>query len=474
MKLFDQRDGLLLAVAASWLGGCALDTPRAAAPPPLPAAFEQQASGIAARWPTAALLQEFGSEELDSLIALGDKSSLDLAAAIARVRQADARSRQAGAALLPQVDANGTATLFTGGSGGTTAHETDWSAVLAASYEVDFWGKNRAAQTSARALAAVSRADAAVVRATVINGIAATYFQILSLRERVALAQLSRDQARQLLAFVEARLKAGRMTPAELASQQAAVANAELLIPQLRQQELEAVNALAVLVGRTPEGFKVAAQDLQSLREPAIVAGLPSELLQRRPDVQAAERGLTAANADLTAARAALFPSLNLTLTGGVQNPAVQAAVITLTGTGYSLNVGAAIVQTIFDAGRRRSVIAETQARRDELLANYRGAIVAALADVENALGQMQHLNEQRPAQNESITQSERAFDGARLRYEQGSGHFLALLDAQRVLYAAREQASLYKLNRLQSILSLSKALGGGWQGVAVGSRKGP
>ena len=419
---------------------------------------------VSAEWPSKDWYHGFASPELDSLIASAISNNFDLAAARARVAQADARARQAGAAILPKLDANGNATLFTGGTGGAHAHETDWTAVLSASYEVDFWGKNRAVRDSARALAESSRAETATVKMTVLNGIASTYFQMLSLRERIALSQLSLDEARKLLEFIDVRFKAGRVTASELAAQRAAVANAELVIPQLRQQELQAIDALALLVGQAPEGFKVSADSLLPLQELAITPGLPSELLLRRPDVYSAERSLTAANADLIAARAALFPSVDLTLTGGVQNPAVQAALITLAGTGYSLNVGAAIAQTIFDAGRRRGVIAQAQGRQDELVATYRNAILAALVDVENALGQIQHLNEQQQAQADNIAQSERAFEGAQVRYEQGSGPFVAVLEAQRVLYAAREQAGLYKLSRLQALLSLCKALGGGWQ----------
>jgi len=159
-----------------------------------------------------------------------------------------------------------------------------------------------------------------------------------------------------------------------------------------------------------------------------------------------------------------MFPSLTLTGSGGAQNPAVQAAVITLEGAGYQLSVGAALVQTIFDGGRRRAARDEAQAKEEELLANYRAAILSAFADVETALSAIRHLNTQRAAQTENVTQSERAFEGARLRYRAGAGDYLSMLDAQRTLYTARDQSSQYKLARLQAAVGLFKALGGGWQ----------
>ena len=452
-------------------GGCAVEAP-ATAPPAMPAQFEQQSARLAAQWPAADFFRGFGSEELDALVAQGELGSLDIAAASARVRQADARARLAGAALLPTLDANGSSTLFTGGSGGTSAHETDWSALLSAGYEVDFWGKNRAAADSARALLGAGQAELGTVRMTVLTGIASTYFQVMSLRERIGIARLNLDKANDLLAFIDARFAAGLISPADLAAQRAAVANARLLIPQLEQQEAEALGALAVLAGREPEGFTVRTAPLQALREPPMAAGLPSDLLQRRPDLMSAEKNLSAANADLRAARAALFPSLDLTLSGGVQNPAVQAAVITLTGTGYAVNLGAAATQALFDGGRRRAVIDEVKQRREELLANYRHAILSALLEVENALGQLRHLDQQQQAQADNLAQSERALDGAQLRYREGSGQFLAVIEAERVLYAAREQNSQYELNRLLAALSLSKALGGGWAVAATAARR--
>jgi outer membrane protein TolC len=191
---------------------------------------------------------------------------------------------------------------------------------------------------------------------------------------------------------------------------------------------------------------------------------LPSELLTRRPDLLMAEAKLLSANADLLAARAALYPSFSLTAAGGLQNPALNAAVMTLSGVGPTLNLGASITQPIFDGGRLRALRAEAQAKDDELLAGYRSAILSALVDVENALASLRHLDDARTLQEENVTQSKRAFEGATLRYQAGSGDFLTVLEAQRTLFAARDQYSQYKLARFQALIALCKALGGGWQ----------
>ena len=409
---------------------------------------------------------------MHALIEQAAANNLDLGMARARVTQADARARQAGAAILPSVDAGGNGNYLAGHSTNGSAHETDWAVLLSASYEVDFWGKNRATARAASRLADASRADRDTVALTTLAGVADSYFKILSLRDRVDLATLNLNAARKLLDVIQSRFNAGLANPVELAAQKAALAAAGLVVPELRQQETEALAALALLLGRAPEHFSVESRSLESLLEPQIGSGLPSELLTRRPDVFMAEANMQAANADLVVARAALFPSLTLTASGGVQNPALNAAVITLSGVGPTLNLGASLTQSIFDHGRLRAVRAEAQAKDEELVVAYRAAILSALVDVENALSALDHLQQSRALQEENVSQSERAFEGASLRYKAGSGDFLTVLEAQRTLYAARDQYSQYRIARFQAFVALYKALGGGWQAPKTATKE--
>jgi NodT family efflux transporter outer membrane factor (OMF) lipoprotein len=405
----------------------------------------------------------FGSNELDSLIASAYTDNFDIQEANARLRQADARARAAGAAILPQVDFNGDATNFSGHSSSGSAHETDSSALLSASYEIDFWGKNRAARASAQAARAASDADRAVVLLTTVTGIANTYFHVIALREDLGLAQATADSARRLLDLVEARARTGLANPAELAQQRVAVANAGIRVRELQQQEGEGLAALAILTGRMPNSLAVSTHDLSGLAAPRVAPGLPADLLARRPDVLSAEENLQAAHADVAQARAAFFPSLTLTGSGGVANPAVNAAVISLAGVGPSLSVGASLAQSIFNGGRLRAARDEASAKEEEMLAHYRAAALAAMWDVEVALAAIGHLDGQEAAQRESLEQSEIALASARARYQAGSGDFLTVLDAERTLLGAREQMTQYRLARLQAAVGLCKALGGGW-----------
>jgi outer membrane protein, multidrug efflux system len=456
--LFLSLGGMALPLFA----GCALHE-AAPEPPEMPAAFEASVAP-GGSWPSQDWYRGFASQELQTLIEQAANNNLDLVMARARVTQADARARQAGAAILPAVDAGANGNYLAGHSANGSAHETDWAVLLSASYEIDFWGKNRATARSASLLAEASRADRDTLALTTLAGVANGYFQVLSLRERLSIATSNVAAAQKLLDVIQARFNEGLANPVELSAQKATLATAALVVPGLRQQEGEALASLALLLGRAPEQFSVAGGSLDSLVEPSLGSGIPTELLTRRPDVFMAEAKMQAANADLVAARAALLPSFNLTLAGGVQNPALNAAVIALTGAGPTLNLGASIAQTIFDGGRLRALRTEAQAKDEELITAYRSAILAALVDVENTLAALNHLEEARAFQLESVTQSERAFEGATLRYKAGSGDFLTVLEAQRTLYAARDQYSQYKLARLEASVALCKALGGGWQ----------
>lgn len=288
------------------------------------------------------------------------------------------------------------------------------------------------------------------------------------MRERLDIARANVDAARQLAEIVDSRFHAGFANPSEVATQRAALAATQLQIPELQRLEDESVNSLASFLGRQPEGFAVQGVSLDSLQEPAVAPGLPAELLRRRPDILVAEANLAAASADTVVARAALYPSLSLTLQGGIANPAVNAAVNSLAGIGPSLNLGAALTQPLFDGGKLRSQSREVRAKEQETLTSYKSALISALVDVENSLGAVRHLDEARDAQNANLQESTRAFEAARTRYQHGNGDFLAVLEAQKLLFAARDQYSQYKLARLQAVLAVCKALGGGWQAADV------
>ncbi|MSP95327.1 MAG: efflux transporter outer membrane subunit [Alphaproteobacteria bacterium] len=445
---------LTLSVSAAMLTACAEMTPvPRLMQGDVPAAFEQPVAPGAPIWPEPDWWRNFSSAELDSLIAATQAGNFDLAAAEARVLQADARIRQTGSILLPTVELSGDANQSRNSGG--------FGVSLGANYELDLWGKNRSTVAAAVASGKATRADRETIALTATTATATTYFQLLSLRERLAIARLNLQTAQEVLMVTEARVRNGIATPLELAQQRAQIAGQQSVIPGLEQQELETRAALATLLGRPPEGFQVSAQDAEMIALPAVAPGLPSELLIRRPDIVAAEAGLQAANANLVAARAAMLPSISLTASGGLASAALGALIANQV-TSYS--IGASLFQTIFDAGRLQAQSEEVRAREQEVLANYRNVTVIAFAEVETTLGAIANLTEQQVYQLEQEAQSEQAFNIATARYREGVSEYLTVLDAQRTLYSARDQLGLVKLARLQAIVALYKALGGGWE----------
>jgi NodT family efflux transporter outer membrane factor (OMF) lipoprotein len=455
------RKILLIGVCAWLLSACAgtLTTPTALTSQDVPTAFEQTPPANAPIWPTPDWWRNFGSIELDQLIDTTQTQNLDLAAAEARVLQADARVRQTGASLLPTVGFGADATKQT--------HSGSFGVSLGASYEFDFWGKNRDFLAAAQAVNKATRADREVVALTATAGTANTYFQLLSIRERLAIARLNLESALAVLVITEARVNDGIATPLELAQQRAQIAGLQSVIPQFEQQELLNRAALALLLGRPPEGFDVAGADLETLAIPDVAPGLPAELLVRRPDVVAAEAGLEAAHANVAAARAAFFPTISLTGSGGLASAALTGLI---TNPVASFAFGASLAQTVFDAGRLTAQSDEARAREQELIASYRGAAITAFSEVEIALGGIAHFAQQEGFQIEQEAQSEQAFNIAQVRYREGVADFLSVLDAQRTLYSARDQLGQIKLVRLQAIVALYRAMGGGWTDPSPGT----
>ena len=450
---------LLAGVCALAVSACATTSPVPALPASdVPSAFEQPIAVSAPVWPKPDWWRGFGSEELDGLIAMTQSGNLDLAAAESRILQADARVRQVGSTLLPTVSIGADANRNT--SGGRSADIS-----IGASYEFDFWGRNRSLLSSAQASNRATRFDRETVALTATAATATTYFQLLSLRERLEIARLNLENAQAVLMVTEARVRNGIASQLELAQQRSTIAGQQAQIPELEQQELETRAALALLLGRPPEGFDVSARDLASVQAPSVAPGLPSGLLLRRPDVAIAEANLQGANANLAAARAELLPSIALTGSAGVSSTTLTSLV---TNPFFAAGIGLSLAQTVFDAGRREAVTDEARAREQELLLAYRSTAITAFSEVETTLGSIANLDLQEMFQTEQVAQSEMAFTIAQARYREGVDDFLVVLDAQRQLYQTRDQLQQTRLQQLLSLVALYKALGGGWENPAA------
>jgi len=450
----------ILTLLSLLFAGCQIQPVNGSVAIDIPANWDQQTENVST-WPAQDWWKGFGNTELNQLMISAQNNNYDLAAAATRVLQAEAQARLAGVALLPNVDlsaSSGQQGVF-GGENNVDASNS-FGISLGASYEIDFWGKNRANLTAAQESLHASQFDRETIAITITSNVAIAYLQVLSLRERLAIAQLNLANAERVLKLVESRVKYGAVSPLDLAQQRAVVARQRTSIPPLEQQERDARSVLAILLGRPPQGFDVNNTSLESIALPEVGAGMPSELLTRRPDIQTAEAQLRAANANIAAARAAYFPSIRLTGSSGVQSTALAA----LFDGGLIYNLVASLAQPIFDAGRLEAEEDLALARREELIQFYRSTIINAFADVETALGTIQSTAEQQNYQTEELEQAEIAFQLAERRYREGAEDLLTVLDAQRTLFSAQDQYQLIRFARLISGVTLFRALGGGWQ----------
>jgi len=432
---------------------------------PVSQTWQAQHSGEGAQgpdlWPAPAWWHGFGSARLDELIVAAQANNDDLAGAIARIQEADAQLRIAGAPLLPSVDLGATATH-------ERASISDQSfgvfnvlnPVLTASYELDFWGKNRAARAEARALAVASRYDRETVALTVISSVASTYFQALELRDRIQVAEQNLANGEHILRGLTAEQIAGTATGLDVAQQETAVALLYAAIPPLKQQFRQTVYALAVLIGKTPESLDVTDGALTQLKAPEVIAGLPSQLLARRPDIAEAEQQLIAANADITVARASLFPSIELTASGGYESN-VLSSLVNPANRVYALSAG--LTQPIFHGGALRGQVAYSKARYGELLSSYHKTVLTALENVESALVAARQTAEQEQRQKSAVAKARRAYEFAQAQMSAGTVNVLTVLNTENALFSAQDTLVQVQYSHLQALVDLYTALGGGW-----------
>ncbi|MEI6986021.1 MAG: efflux transporter outer membrane subunit, partial [Rhodospirillaceae bacterium] len=426
--------------------------------------------------PDAEWWRGFGSPALDGLMRQAEVANSDLAAAIARVRQADAQARIVGASLLPSLDGGASInrqlkpSLSSGGdkSTPTTASaETVYGVNLSASYELDFWGKNDAAAESALAASRASRFDRQTIALTVQAGVATTYFNIIGQQDRLAVARANLANAEQFLAAIRDRLRFGTATDLDVAQQESVVAGLRAVLPVLERTLRQGVNTLALLVGGLPEQVGVATGTLTGITLTGVTLplpspGLPSELLARRPDIQFAEAQLVAANADLAAAKAALFPSIKLTAEMGFQSLALTTL---LHGGGLLYSMAAGITQPIFHGEALMGAQELKEARYDELVQGYRKAVLSAFSDVENALNAAGKTAEEETAQRVVVNTARRANDISQAQFRAGLVDITTMLNTQKTLFQAEDALVQSRLGHIQGVVGLFKALGGGFGG---------
>lgn len=411
--------------------------------------------------------RSFRSSELTQLMEEAQTANLDIAAAVARIKQADALVRIANAALLPTIDANfdatrsraSTAGRSSGGVGGSPVSSL-YDLNLTASYTLDFWGKNRAALLASEESAIFSRFDKDVVALTTLVTVANTYFDALDAQDRLRVARENLAAASRILDLIKQREQAGTASQLEVSQQESLVATERAAIPPLEITLRQSKAALAVLVGRAPEHFLLAGGSTYRIAVPRIAPGLPSELIDQRPDIREAEANLKSANFSVESARAAFFPTIALTGETGFESLALSS----LFGPGaWFYTMAASVSQPIFHGGALTGALEQAQGRQLELLQDYRKAVLSGFSDVEQALIAVQQQALHERYQREVVRASKQAFDISYQRLQQGTLDMVTLTQTQQTLFTAQDVLAQVRLQRLQAIISLYQALGGGW-----------
>ncbi|MFN3609986.1 MAG: efflux transporter outer membrane subunit [Hyphomonas sp.] len=414
----------------------------------LPVGYDYAGELEALSVPDQAWWEGFNSADLDALITEALAANNTLAQGLANVDASRAALTTANAAFLPQASGS----LSSSSNTQSGLDDIDASARLSASYQLDLFGANAAGRN-----AALASLDAAIfaqraLELTVQSDVAAGWFNLLAAREQLAVARRNLEISERIFQIVEFRYEAGVISGFDVSSQAAQLANARAAIPQLESQITSQETALAILLGRAPQGYDAPQADVLNIALPVADPGLPSDLLLRRPDLMQSEASLRAANANIDAARAAFFPSIDLgaglssVLTGGAD----------LVG-----SLSASVAQTIFSGGRLDAQLEGAEARREGQLAAYRQSILNALRDVDVSLKAIE-ANEAREDQLLIARDAaEDALRAAEIQYQAGTGDLTSLLNAQQSYFSAANSYVLGRLDRLTAAINLYVAVGG-------------
>ena len=413
----------------------------------------------------------YNDATLNELVASGQKSNADLRFAVARVQEAEGALREVRASIFPEI--TGTAAYSRQGvstlsqppvPAGIATVRPNYQALISTSYEIDFWGRLSRTTEASRANLLANQLSRDVVDITLAGGIAQAYFALRSLDAQVAVLDSSIQARRDSLEIAKARLQAGLAPELDVYQAQSALSDALVQRRDTARSRALVEHQLAQLTGRLDlklPAEKLAGDVFALPIVPLPPAGLPSSLLDRRPDIRQAEEGLVAANAQIGVARAAMFPTISLTASAGVQSAQFANLVA---GPGASIwSVGVALAGPLIDEGRREARVDQARARREQALAGYQKAVETGFREVSDALVNVQQTGDSEAELKARLDAARNALDLSTLRYQAGYSPYLEVLDAQRTANDAELAFVRNRQSRLSFSVDLIKALGGGW-----------
>lgn len=487
--------GSLLLGALLVLSGCSLapayTVPDASVPVAFKEARQQQTTNEpSGTWKTARPSENvargewwkvFEDPELDALEQQAGAANQDLKAAAARVKEARALNQAARAGFFPTLDAGfgptreqvSAASQFLP-DGTNIAQQTLWRAQASASYEVDLFGRVASSANAANADTQQAQALYRSVLLALQADVAQHYFAVRELDAESDVYAQAVSLREQALKLVERRYAEGDAAELDLQRAQAELASARSDAMTVQRRRAASEHGLAVLLGKAPAGFSLAGSPVRPV-DLRIPPGLPSSLLERRPDIAAAERAMAAANARIGVAKAAFFPSLSLTGTGGFESATI-GDLFKWSSRAFLLGplAGTALTVPVFDGGRRKGNLANARAIYDEDVAKYRQQVLVAFQEVEDSLSDLRILEDQTTAQAQAVLASQRAADLSRRQYAEGAVSYLDVIDAQRTVLQAQRAAVQLQGVQAASTVNLIRALGGGWGDAAPEPGKSP
>jgi NodT family efflux transporter outer membrane factor (OMF) lipoprotein len=469
---------VMIAGAAILLPGCTLGPNYARPGVEAPAAYKE-----AQGWKTAQPRETeprgpwwtvFNDPQLDALLVQVDVSNQTIKAAEARVREARALTQQAQAAFFPIVTANASATR-SGGRGGTGSNidnggslsggaRNNFNVALDVNWEIDLWGRVRRTVEAGEATAQASVADLEAAKLSAQAQLADDYFLLRAQDAQIRLLNDTVDAFQKSLKLTQNQYAVGVAARADVAQAETQLKSTQAQAIDAGVQRAQLEHAIAVLLGKAPADFSIV-PEVVATTFPPIPPGLPSELLERRPDIAAAERRAAAANAQVGVAEAAFFPSLTLSATGGFQS-SVLSQLFSLPSRYWSL--GPALAQTIFDAGLRRAQTAQAIATYDENVANYRQTVLAGFQEVEDNLAALRILEQEAAVQDEAVKSARESLTITLNQYRAGTVNYLSVVIAQATALSNERAALAILGRRLTASVTLIKALGGGWDAAQL------
>ncbi|WP_019447201.1 efflux transporter outer membrane subunit [Cupriavidus sp. BIS7] len=459
----------LTALAALTLAGCSLAPVYQPPPIDMPAAYREGSPSTVAVTPD--WWHAYGDPQLDALVGRVDVTNQTLRRAVALLHDARAQAAAAHAAYFPTVGAGAAATNFHTSAnvvGKSLAGKTtqDYLLGLAASWEPDLFGRIGNSVDAAQARVQASADDVAAVRLSLQAEVAVDYFGIRSLDRETGLVQRTVDAYASVLQLVTNRYRGGIAAEGDVAQAQAQLDSTRAQLADLRLSRAQLLHALATLVGEPASTFALPpAVDSEAARLPAPPAAVPSELLERRPDIAAAERRVAAANAQIGVARAAFFPSLMLNLTGGLESSGIADL---LTAPSRFWAIGPALAATIFDGGKRQAGVDSAHAQFDASAADYREVVLKAVQDVEDNYAAIHGLQDEAASQQSAVAASQHALDHATERYRKGAVGYLDVNVIEATTLANARALEAVHRRQLAASVGLFRALGGGWKADAA------